>query len=162
MRKKAGFTLIEFIMVIVILGIMAGVGLPLMAEISQAWLLHKDTREIAESARIAIDRMMRDIRRAVSITSADTANLQFTDIDISVITFDISSTTLRRTEAAATNALADNVDSLSFTYYDDSDAQIATPVVTPSDIKRIEVDLTFSLGDTQFNIRSQVSPRRLQ
>jgi hypothetical protein len=106
--------------------------------------------------------MVREIRRAESITAADADSIQFVDIDSASITFDISSAILRRTQGATANLLSENVASLDFTYYDDSGSEIAVPVADPSAIRRIEMDLAFSLGDALFNIRSQVSPRRLQ
>ncbi len=162
LNRRDAFTLIEFIMVIVLLSIIAGIGLPLLAEISQAWVLDKQKDEIAQSARLAVDRMIREIRRAEIITVADADSLEFTDIDSTSITFDISSAALRRRQGALANLLAENVASLDFTYYDDSGSEIAVPVADPSLIRRIELNMSFSLGDALFNIRSQVSPRRLQ
>lgn len=158
----AGFTLIELIAVIVILGVVAGLGSSLLVEIVDAWALYKDQRELAESATMSMDRMVREIRRAVSISSADDSDLQFMVIGGDSISFDLSGTTLRRTLNGTANGLAANVDSLTFTYYDISDLPLPTPVATPSDIRRIAAALTLSSGGARLETSSQVSPRRLQ
>ncbi len=163
--KAKSFSLIEFIVVIVILGVIAGIGAPLMIETARGWLLNSQRKEMSESARIAIDRMIREIRQISSTTTITTANsstFRFTDIDSNDITFDASGSTLRRTVGGTTNSLADNVDSLSFVYYDANGATITTPTVAPdeTDIRRVEITLTFSLADTQLSVMSQVWPRR--
>ncbi|MFH1414389.1 MAG: prepilin-type N-terminal cleavage/methylation domain-containing protein [Candidatus Omnitrophota bacterium] len=165
MKQRKAFSLIEMIMVMVILGIIAGIGAPLIAETGRGWLLHVQRKEMSESARIAIDRMTREIRRIKDTTSVITASntaFQFVNIDDENITFDSSGTTLRRTIDGTTNELADNLDSISFTYYDTSGSTITTPDVSPqeTDIRRIEISLTFSLGGTQLTVVSQVWPRR--
>lgn len=154
--RKRGFTLIELVIVIVILGIIAVVGVALMLQVGDAWVLQSHRKEMSESARIAMDRMIRETREAASISTAAGGTLTFNNIGGNTITFDTSGTTLRRTVDGTTNELADNVDSLSFTYYYDNGGSALT------DITRIEIDLTFSSGNTEFNFKSQVSPRRLQ
>lgn len=169
MKKKKAFTLIELVMVIVILGVIAGFGVAMTLEVTEGWLLQFHRKEMSESARVAIDRMTREIRRindTTSLIAADDSNLQFIDLDDNNITYNLSSTTLRRTINGTTNDLADNLDldSLSFTYYDASGATIGAPQVSPdpTDVARIDISLTFSLGGSQLSVNSQVSPRRLQ
>lgn len=158
MSKRRAFSLIEFVMVIVIIGILVAIGVPLLMEAADAWLLQSQRKEMSESAKIAIDRMVREIRRATSITTAQAATLQFTDIDSQNITFTRSGATLQRTLAGTTNNLADNATSLTFAYYDAS----GNPTAVLADIRRIQINLSFSLGGTQISLQSQVSPRRLQ
>lgn len=166
MKQKCGFTIIEFIVTVLIIGIIAGVGAPLIAEIADGWLLQTRRKEMSESARIAMERMIRETRRIANTTSVITANsgtLQFIDIDNHDITFDVLTNTLRRTADGTAVDLADNIDSLSFIYYNASGATITTPLVSPdtTNIKRIEITVTFSLGGTQLSVQSQAAPRRL-
>lgn len=167
MRNEKGFSLIEYIMVVVIMGVIIAIGGPLVFEAVDAGLLQSKRKEMSESAKIAMDRMVREIRRIhgrTSVTTANGSSFRFTDIDGRDITFDISGTTLRRAENSSVNTLADNVNSFSLIYYDANGAVIATPSVNPSqtNIRRIEINLTFSFGGTQLSFQSQVSPRRLQ
>lgn len=167
MYNKKGFSLIEYIMVVVIMGVLIAIGAPLVFEAADAWLVQSKRKDMSESAKIAMDRITREIRRIqskTSVTSASSSSFRFTDIDGRDITFDTSSSTLRRAENSAVNTLADNVNSFSLTYYDANGAAIAVPSVSPgqTNIKRIEINLIFSYGGTQLNFQSQVSPRRLQ
>lgn len=167
MLKKQGFSIIEFIVVIIILGILSGVGINFMLEVGRARLFQWQRKEISESAKIAIDRMSREIRRINSKTSVYTATssaFRFIDIDSSDVTYDLSGSSLRRNQGGTINVLADNVSALTFTYYNSSGAAIVIPVVNPgqTDIRMIQIDINFTYNDQQFKIRSQVTPRRLQ
>ncbi len=169
---KKSVTFIELIMAIVLLAIIAGIGVPLLLAANEAWVLAIQRNEMSEVARVALDRIIREIRMTNNTTSVLTANgttfsfiAQDIDGDSSTdtITFGRSGTTLRRNLGGTVNDLAEDVSALAFTYYDSSGSVIATPAVSPSatDIRRVKVSLTFSLGATQLNIESQVSPRML-
>jgi prepilin-type N-terminal cleavage/methylation domain-containing protein len=163
--EKKGFTLIEFMMVVVILGVIIGIGAPLLVEVTEGWLLGSQRKELSFSAKLAMDVMTREIRRIrnrTSILTAAGSNLRFIDIDDHDITFDVSSQTLRRNLDGVVNGLADNLSSLSFTYYNSAGATLPVPVASPSDIRRIEITTAFSTGATQLSFKSGVSPRRLQ
>jgi prepilin-type N-terminal cleavage/methylation domain-containing protein len=166
MKNKRGFSLIEFIMVITVLAVITSLAISLLVAIADAWVLHRQRRQMTEAGQIAIDRMAREIRRVRdrnSFTTAAVSSLRFTDIDNTDITFDLSGTTLRRTLGGVTiNPLADNVSALTFTYYDSAGATLSAPVATPSNIRRIQVDITFTYSGSNFYLRSQVAPRRIQ
>jgi len=166
-RRSAGFTLLELVMVIVLLGIIAGASVPLMFEIVNGWQLSVTRNEMSESAKIGMDRMIREMRQISNRSGVITANssvFQFIDVNGSDITFNLSGSNLMRTIGEVSNQLADNVAQLNFSYYDNEDSLIAVPRVNPqdTDIRRIVVDLVFSSAGTQLNIESGVSPRRLQ
>lgn len=166
-RNRPGFSLIELVIGIVVVGIIAGVTVPLFSEVIKSWVLSVQLNDMCESARVAMDRMDREIRQINSVTgvlTANSANFQFVDANSNTITFNLSSGHLIRAVGGSSNQLADNVTSLAFTYYNSAGAVIATPVVSPSNtnIKRIVIDLTFTNGATQLNFESGVSPRRLQ
>jgi type II secretory pathway pseudopilin PulG len=160
------FTLIEFIIVIALLGITFAVTAPLMVAVVDAWHLATRRNDISESAKVAMDRMLREIRQIKSTTSVITANsstFRFIDVNDNDITFNLSSGHLVRTVGATSNQLADNVSSLSFTYYNAGGSQVSTPQVSPNstNISRIVIDLTFSFSGTQLALESAVNPRRL-
>jgi prepilin-type N-terminal cleavage/methylation domain-containing protein len=166
MKGRKGFSLIEFIIVITVLAVITSLAISLLVAIADAWVLHRQRRQMTEAGQIAIDRMAREIRRVRdrnSFTTAAASSLRFTDIDSTDITFDLSGTTLRRTLGGVTiNPLADNVSALTFTYYDSAGATLSAPVATPSNIRRIQVDITFTYSGSNFYLRSQVAPRRIQ
>ena len=60
--------------------------------------------------------------------------------------------------------LASDVQSLSFTYYDDNGSIIATPLVNPNetDIRRIDISFEFQSSGQTLYYKSQVRPRNLR
>jgi Tfp pilus assembly protein FimT len=166
-RRNGAFTLYELIMVIVLVSIIFAVTAPLMLEIGRSWQLAQNRNELSESSKVGMNRMVREIRQILNATSVITANsttFKFTDINSNIITYNVSGGHLMRILGATSNQLADNVTALLFTYYDTTEAVIATPIVNPSstNITRIVIDLTFSVGGTSLSFESGVSPRSLQ
>ena len=164
--KKNGFTLIELVMAIVLLGIIAGIGVPLLIAVNQGWLIARDRNQAGEAGMVAMERMLREIRMVnndTSIIAADNTTLQFIDVNSYDLTFELSNNTVRRTNSSASDVLADNVNSLSFTYYDSNGSAIATPLVNPSqtDIRRIRVDFSLSADSGNLSFMSEVAPRNL-
>jgi len=164
---KKSFTLIELIMVMVLLAIIIAIGVPLLTASTEGWIIATQRDEMLESAKIAIVRMLREMRQikdSTSILIASQGVFEFINTSDQTLKFSLSSNDLERTLNSTANTLAQNVSSLTFTYYDSAGSTIATPVVSPSetDIKRIQVDIVFSYGLTQLPIRSQVLPRRLR
>jgi len=164
MRK--GFTLIEMIMVIVIMGIFTASAIPVFVQVAHAWQYQSLRNEIAESGRIAIDRMIREMRQINSSTSVVTATgsaFKFTDTSSQSVYFYLSGSDLRMQINGTDYELASGVSSLAFTYYDSTGAVIAVPAVSPAvtNIKRVRVDFTITAGNQPVEINSEVYPRRL-
>lgn len=162
-KLKNGFSLIELIIVVVLVGIMAGVGTPLIANLVRSLQLSIDRKNLSENADVALRRMAREIRRLQNVTSIITAtnsSYSFIDIDGNTIQFSLNSTTLERTLNGTVDALADNVSNLTFTYYDDENNTIISPTVSPSatDIRLIDIDLTFNEGDNTIYYKTKIRP----
>jgi len=161
------FTLIELVMVIVIMAIIASAAIPLLISTTESWIIASRRNEMSESARISLDRIIREIRELRNDTSvifANNSSFRFLNLANANISFSLSGNTLQRTINGTVNNLADNVNSLNFSYYNVTDSVISAPIVSPlaTDIKRVQVDLVFSLGSTQLAVRAAVSPRRLE
>lgn len=171
-RKKGpvpffGFTLIEMIMVIVITAILASVGIPLLVNLTNSFQFSIARKNLSESAEVALRRMDREIRRLrniASISTATSSTYAFTDIDNNSIQYARSGSTLQRTLNGTVDTLADNVTSLTFTYYDDSENIIATPTVSPNptDIRLVQIDITFIRDTNTINYRTQVRLMRIK
>ena len=165
--KRGGFTLVEFTMTAVILGIIALAGAPLIIAVNEGWITATTRSEFSESAKISMDRMVRLMRRTKddkSVLIADNNIFKFINTEDNIITFDTSVTDLRLTVGNATEALASDVNSFSLVYYDENGLAIAAPKVSPSltNIRRIQIDLVFSAEGEQLSFQCQVAPRRLQ
>lgn len=70
MRTTRGFTLIEVIAVIVVLGVVAGLASPIMLSMSETYRSALDQRTAAESASIALDRVMRIVRETPPVVGS--------------------------------------------------------------------------------------------
>ena len=58
-----GFSLVEMLIVICILGVIAAVVTPLVIATMDSWLFNKTERDLVFSARLSINRMTREIRQ---------------------------------------------------------------------------------------------------
>lgn len=162
--KMKAYTLIELIIVLVVIGIVAGAGVPIMLETADAWFISSKFQDNAVSnAMLASSRMSREIRRLLndaSVTTATASAFSFTDIGSNSITYNLSSTSLMRNS----DTLAENVSALTYTYYDDNGNAIATPVVSPNntDIRRIQVNFSILAGSNTLNFQFGVRPQNLR
>lgn len=145
---KKGFTLIEMVMVITLLGIIGGIIAPPLYQATRGWFEVTAREGITESGRIAIERMMREIRntRRTSannpcISSAAATSFVFSNYSSDCsnpVTFDISGSNIRRSGIN----LADNVQTLAFTYYDTNNATTLTAV----NVRRVGIEIVSTRG----------------
>jgi len=170
MKHKRGFTLIEMVMTITILGIVAGIVGPLLYMTVTAIGNPVARTDLQDSSNLALSRMSHEIRRLKDKSSVITATgtvYEFTDINITQIRYQqVGNTLMRREGAAGTDyGLADQIQTngLTFTYYDDPGNVIATPQVGAggTDIRQINIQLTFQNGNNVRPVSVQVVPRNL-
>lgn len=154
MKNNKGFTLIEMIMVITLLGIVAAIiAIPLLQG-ARGWFDATTREGITQSGRIGIERMTREIRNTARtatntpcISSAIATSITFSDatgnlVACNSITFNQVGNTIQRTDASGTSNLADNVTSLAFTYYDSNNAQ----TVVAANVRRVAIEITSTKG----------------
>ncbi len=162
--KKRGFSLIELIIVITIIGIISGVvGFTLFGAVD-AWTFKFNRSDILWDGRLALNRMVREtreIKNTTSVTTAISSQFRFINVDDLDITYSLSGTDLNRTEDSTANVLAEDVSSLAFTYYDSGGATIATPIVSPleTDINRVRINLTLTKNGENVYLQSDARPR---
>ncbi len=161
---QAGFTLIELVITIVLVGIIAGTAGMLLIKGTQAYI-EEDQRSAATSqGRLGLERMARDIRtipQASAIVGPITnpsSSLSFSDLTGTAITYARNGATnaLDRTEGAGLPViLADGVTTLEFRYYDKAGAL----TTTPANIWQIRIDLTVTKRAETQVFRMSVYPR---
>jgi prepilin-type N-terminal cleavage/methylation domain-containing protein len=164
MKNKNGFTLIELVIVIVIIGIAASIIGTMLLGVVKAWTFKFNRNDILWDGRLALDRMTREIRTiktSTNVTTANSSQFRFTDTGNKDITYSLSSTNLNRTEGATANLLAADVSSLSFTYYNSSDTAIPSPSVSPAvtDIRRVRINLTLTKNGQNVYLQSDASTK---
>ncbi len=159
-----GFTLIEMVMVITLLGIIGGIiALPLYIG-TKGWFEATTREGITESGRIAIERMMREIRNtgrtaanAPCISTATATTFSFSDASGNLTTcdsiaFSLAVPNIQRTDASGTSNLANDVNSLAFTYYDN--ANVPTAVV--ANVRRVGIEIVSTSGGETLRKYSEV------
>ena len=156
-RGQIGFTLIEFVMVIAILGVIGVFGSQMFLETAEIFFEARNRRNVVQEARYGIERMTREIREDIDtttdITTFTASTLTYTDPNLTSVTFTKSGSDLLRNS----DVLAGNVSALTFTYLK-ADGTTAT---SASDIWRIRVSLTVTQEDATITLQAQVFPRNL-
>lgn len=172
--NQKGATLIEMILGIVIIGILAYVVSDAFVYTSRSVLTANLAREATQSGRLAVDRMVREIRNVRDnrcVAAANGRTFTFVDMSNNTITFTwsgVAGTPLMRNA----DVLVDEVSNLSFTYYNNNEpapGAIGVPIVcgppntclpacAATDIWSVNIDLTTQAGTETMQFRSQVHP----
>jgi prepilin-type N-terminal cleavage/methylation domain-containing protein len=151
---KKGFTLIEIVMVIILLGILGAIiGIPLIQG-ARGWLAATTRIGITESGRVAMERMVREIRNMETkegtseppspcIATATASTLQFSVADgdltnCNSINFSLSGSEIQRNGTT----MAKDIQSLTISYYDNNNSSTATI----ADIRRLSIEIVAEKG----------------
>ena len=154
--QERGFSLIEMILVIVIVGIIATVGAQLMGTGFQLYFTGRDTLDVDAQARLALERMTRELRAvrpATGLTMVPATEVTFTDVDGTAVRYYISAGDLLRN----TQVLAGGVSGLNFVYTDNGGAVTAIP----AQVRYISFQFTATQGGMSSTYRATVSPRNI-
>jgi len=149
-----GFTLIEIVITIAIVGIIAGIAAMIIAQGVRAYSDERLRSDVHYQARFAMERMSREIRTIRSradVTTMLNTDLQFADVSGNAVRFNLVGSDIRRSGSL----LASNITSFAFSYYQDSGA--AAP--SAATLWTIEISLTATQGAEVLQMRTRVHPR---
>jgi len=143
-KNQKGFSLIEMMVVVVILGVIVLALVTFFTGGTKSWVAGQSQLAAQRNARQAMDRMVREIREASDIRASSTSSKK--------ISFNTPwSTNLEYSWLGnkwdpilrGDTPLINNVQSLAFTYFDNSDAEVTLPltVSTASKISKVHIDL---------------------
>lgn len=166
--KSRGFTLIEIVITIVIVGIIAGVAAMIIAEGVRAYSNEQSRSDAHYQARLAVERMARETRLIRSQTAGDmptmaAADLIFCDVTGKAIEFQLAGTVLNRRESATCsplawggwNSLATGVTPFTISYFQ----QDGVTVAAATNLWYVVIDVTDTQGTETLEIRTRVHPR---
>ena len=148
-------------MVIVIVGIIAGITAMLMLEVMKVYSFVTVREVILSDGELAMGRMSREIRQiedAESLYKADAQEIDFEDAYLERIKFWLDSNTIKRN---SDGLVSSDLTTLQFQYRDKDNNILTTPVAIMENIKRIRINLTIKKGDEEIALQSQVYPRNL-
>lgn len=164
-RQESGFTLIEIIMSLVLLGIigvMAGFGI---LQVTNSFIWTRGTTSMAGKGQLAMLRMMQELTVATSVGSSSASSITFTaqtgSSSTKTYTLSVSGTNLRLSDGTDTDTLCDGVSSLALAYYDSyNDATAATTWESTSKLIAITLTLT-GPNNISRSFTARVTPRNL-
>jgi prepilin-type N-terminal cleavage/methylation domain-containing protein len=158
-----GFTLIEIVMSIVLVGILAGVASMIIMQGARSYSAGQSRGEAHQQARFAMDRMAREIRLIRSRTIADIpvmnpTDLRFTDINGTDVRFQLDgSNNIQRSQNGGVtwNVLASGISALTINYFQ----QDGVTVAIATNLWFIDITLTDTQGSESLTLRTRVHPR---
>lgn len=126
-KKMTGVSLIEMVIVILIIGIMAGVVGPLLLNATRSANLASDLSTLNTQGQYTMSRISEDIRNTASIQSAAANSLSLTTLagDSIAYSLDNNNYLIRNIDGTA-GKLSANASALNFSYYDANGAVTST------------------------------------
>lgn len=114
MTRSKGFTLIELILVIVLMGVLAAVSLPMLMAGFNAFSQQRETASIEREAMLALDRISREVRMSRNfVFNGDSISFERDDPAVAV-TIRADGADLLLEQGGASRILASNVSDVSF------------------------------------------------
>ena len=171
-----GFTLIESLVVIAILGIVSGLFTTVLTEGNVAYLFLARENLMAQEGRVAMNWMVQDLTNELLVGPYHSFNISnrpymnymnFTrnsDGQAVIYSWPVSPDPqpLTRSLGGTSRTLATNVTSLIFTYLDATETAIVGSPLATADLPRIvsiRISITFQVGNGTLTLTSVVRPR---
>lgn len=161
-RRQAGFSLVELVMVIVLFGIVAAFAAPLVGSGFQAWFTGRDISEVDWQARVAVERMTRELRAARAPTDlalAGAGDLTFVDVDGNAVRYCLG--TVGTCPGAAgelmrnSQPLASGIGTLTFTFL----TRTAAATVVASEAFYVSVSFSATRNAITRTHQATIAPR---
>ena len=154
LARKAGFTLVEAVTALSIVGVLAGVTFVVLLEGMRVFERVRPSAELAYQSRITTDRLRHDLRRldpANGLIAFAADSLRFRTVDGELIEYRRVGGELHRNG----RPLAEGVDELRFAYT----ATTGGPALAAADVALIGADLAISRGSLTTRLHAAVHPR---
>jgi prepilin-type N-terminal cleavage/methylation domain-containing protein len=151
-RDERGYTLAELLTAMAVLALLMS-GLFLTLRQGQTVYLYGAGRaEVQQNARVALERMLRELRTAGSVATADGDDVKFTFLDdtntLVTVEYSVAGTALQRNQtvpavAGQPDVLVGGVTGFTVTYYDITN----TATTTADDVYVVDISITTGSDD---------------
>ena len=142
--NNSGFTLIEVIVSLVLVGIIGAIAGMLLVQISKGFVFSKKTAATAQKGQITISRLVKEFSAITSISSGTATSITFTRDP--GVTHTISWAGANNPLLIAADIVTDNVNSFNLQYYDSYNDPSPSPLYLPS-TTMIEITLELKGAD---------------
>ena len=162
--RSTGWTLVELVVVMIIIGALAGGAAVLLVQGTALWSSVSGRLDAMSQADLALDRWQRDaaqIKDDAGVSAATSTAFAFTTVGNEAVRYEYqpADATFRRNG----DLLASGVSSVAFQYWNTKGQVLAAPLVTPpaakTDLWRVGCTLTVQNGPRTVTVESQVLPR---
>ncbi|MBI2160858.1 MAG: type II secretion system protein [Candidatus Rokubacteria bacterium] len=153
MSNERGYTLAELLTAMAVLALlMAGLFLTLQ-EGQTVYSFGAGRAEVQQNARVALERVLRELRTGTKVTVANSNSITFEFLDegsvLVTVAYSLSGTDLRRNQtvpaiAGQPETLVGGVSALTITYFDVNNAATATA----ANVYSVDINLTTRSEDT--------------
>jgi len=170
MKNQAGFTLIEVIVTLILVGIVALMGGMAIVQVTQGYIFTKDNAALTQKAQLATSRITKEIVEMTGISADATASTLPLKNNIRNVTIGLNNGSIKiapeGTGLGSGDILLNNVHAFTLTYYskDNAGNWVAnTSWSAASDIRNlIAIDINMQLprtGGGYLTFQNRISPR---
>ena len=169
-RPQTGFSLIEIIMALLLLGIMGAVAVLGISRVVTGFMVSRDSAAVAGKGQLVFLRLSREFRVITSVTSASANSITFVALHPAAVASDppVSKTytvaksgnTVTLNDGANTDILVDQVNALTLGYYDTYNGTSQTTWTSSRKIIQITIVLNGPESSTH-SFTTRVAPRNI-
>ena len=155
LRKKGGFTLLEVILALIVMGIITVTLVPLFRNNIEMYLHTSAIVEAGQSSRIAFNRVIMSMREMTNLNYGTDGSINFDDIDGNTYSYEVSGDYLLMNGSVA----AENVSGMILEYVSTDGSTSAAP---DSSTWSIRVTLNFDIMNSPQSYSAEIMPRNWQ
>lgn len=163
-RRRGGFTLVEAIATLVVLGVLAGATAPMMVESIDGYAAATTHAQLHAEVSLALDRVTRELRNVAAdpdtggpeshLALVRSTRIEYNDDDA----LWLDGTDLRIRSGGSNATLLRDVVAFELTSYDEDNQKLAENLAWPATapVRRVQVDLTASRHGVAEKLRARV------